>query len=68
MKHYTKDELERYRNRSMSVLGRLNVSSHLKQCPQCRAIMDELEDDDRFVSEMRISLQKIDEASRRKAN
>ena len=55
-KHYTKDELEMYRHGQMSLLGRMQCSSHLRECPDCRTLLDELESDDEFVKELRDSL------------
>ena len=41
MKHYTREELELYRNGQMSVLGRIACTSHLRECAECMKIMDE---------------------------
>ena len=65
-KHYTKDELEMYRHGQMSLLGRMQCSSHLRECPDCRTLLDELESDDEFLRELRDSLkayQEIDQPS-----
>ena len=65
-KHYTKDELEMYRHGQMSLLGRMQCSSHLRECPDCRTLLDELESDDEFVKELRDSLkayQEIEQSS-----
>ncbi len=64
MKHYTKEELELYRNKEMSVLGRISCSAHLKECPRCAKLFSELETEDAFVTELRSSLQLFDELSR----
>ena len=55
-KHYTKEELELYRNKDMSLLGRLSCAAHLRECQECRSLLDELESDDAFVSELRESI------------
>ena len=60
-KHYTKDELEMYRHGQMSLLGRMQCSSHLRECPDCRTLLDELESDDEFVKELRDSLKAYQE-------
>ena len=65
MKHYTKEELELYRNKEMSVLGRISCSAHLKECSSCARLFKELETEDAFVTELRDSLQLFDELSRR---
>ncbi len=57
MKHYTKEELELYRHGQMSVLGRINCSSHLQECVECQKFLKELEAEDEFVKELRSSLQ-----------
>jgi len=56
MKHYTKAELELYRHGEMGVLGRLQCSRHLRECPTCARRMKELGDDDALVGELRESL------------
>ena len=56
MSHYTKEELELYRHNEMSVLGRIACSSHLKSCPECAKLLQELEDEDRFVDDLRNSV------------
>ena len=56
MKHYTKEELELFRHGEMSVLGRIACSAHLKNCESCSAMLRELEDEDRFVDDLRTSV------------
>ena len=56
MKHYTKEELELYRHDQMSVLGRIACSAHLKSCKSCAAALEELEEEDRFVDDLRDSV------------
>jgi hypothetical protein len=56
MGHYTKEELELYRHNEMSVLGRIACASHLKSCPECEKLLRELEDEDRFVDDLRNSV------------
>lgn len=64
MKHYTKDELELYRHGQMSVLGRINYSSHLQECEKCQNLLKELEAEDEFVKELRSSIQIFDAISK----
>ena len=45
MKHYTKEELELYRNGKMSVLGKILCSVHLKKCKKCADLLAELTED-----------------------
>ena len=63
MKHYTKEELDLYRNGKMSILGRIACSSHLHECEACTKIMEELKDDDNFVAKLRSSIQLYEELS-----
>ena len=56
MAHYTKEELDLYRHDQMSVLGRIGCAAHLKNCPECRKLLDELEEEDRFVNDLRNSV------------
>ena len=57
MKHYSKEELELYRNGKMSVLGRIACLNHLHECEECSKLLEELKDDDDFVTKLRASLQ-----------
>ena len=57
MKHYTQEELELYRNGQMSVLGRISSSSHLKECDECSKLLEELQEDDRLIANLRSSVQ-----------
>lgn len=54
-KHYTKEDLELFRNHQMSVLGRLTCQAHLKECPECAALLKELSEDDDFIRQLRAS-------------
>ena len=56
MSHYSKEELELYRHRKMSLLGRLACASHLKTCADCSRRLAELQEEDVFVEELRDSL------------
>ena len=67
-KHYTKNELELYRHGEMSLLGRVQCAAHLRECPDCRTLLDELESDDEFVRELRESLKAYGELDRRRAS
>ena len=54
-KHYTKEDLELFRNHQMSVLGRLTCQAHLKECPECAALLKELSEDEDFIRQLRAS-------------
>ena len=56
MEHYTKEELDLFRHDQMSVLGRIGCAAHLRNCPECRKLLDELEEEDRFVNDLRNSV------------
>ncbi len=55
--HYTKEDLELYRNHQMSILGRLTCQAHLKECPECATLLKELSEDDDFIRQLRASAQ-----------
>ena len=57
MEHYTKDELELFRNDRMSLLKKIGCASHLKSCPKCAGVLRELEEDDRLIAEIRSSVE-----------
>ena len=56
MKHYTKEELELYRNGQMSLLGRIHCTAHLKECGECAKRMAELKEEDTLLADLRSSL------------
>ena len=60
MKHYTKEELEQYRNKEMSVIKRINCSAHLKECASCSTLLSELDDDAAFVGKLRESIKRYE--------
>lgn len=66
MKHYTQEELELYRNGQMSVLGRIACASHLRECPDCMKLMEELKEDDKLIASLRSSVQIYQELSQAK--
>ncbi len=67
MKHYTKEELEQYRNKGMSVFARIKCAAHLKECPSCAMLLAELEEDAAFVGRLRESIKRYEEATKEEA-
>ena len=67
MSHYTKEELEQYRNKEMPVIKRLNCAAHLKECASCATLLAELDDDAAFVSRLRDSLKRYEEFNEKEA-
>ncbi len=57
MEHYTKEELDQYRNGGMSVLGKIRCSAHLKSCPECAKLLEELNSDDQLLRDLRGSVE-----------
>ena len=57
MEHYTKEELDQYRNGGMSVLGKIRCSAHLKNCPECAKLLEELNADDQLLRDLRGSVE-----------
>ena len=55
--HYSKEDLELYRNHQMSILGRLTCQAHLKECHDCARLLKELSEDDDFIRQLRASAQ-----------
>ena len=64
MKHYTKEALELYRNREMSLLGRIQCAAHIRECSECAKRLLELEKDDSLIAELRNSLRVYQEAGK----
>ena len=63
MAHYTKEELELYRHGEMSTLGRIGCAAHLKHCGECKKLLDELKEEDRFIDDLRTSVRLFKEHS-----
>ena len=61
MKHYTKGELELYRHHETSVLTKLQIGIHLRQCDRCAELLKELEAEDALVAELRESIHQYTE-------
>ena len=57
MAHYSREELELYRSKQMSVLKRIACASHLKECAGCARLLRELEEDDQLIAEIRSSVE-----------
>ena len=57
MEHYTKEELDQYRNGGMSVLRKIGCSAHLKNCPACAKLLEELNSDDQLLRDLRGSVE-----------
>lgn len=64
MKHYEKNELDLYRHGKMCLLARLACAAHLRECPECSRILDELKADDELIRELRGSVELFTEISR----
>ena len=56
MEHYTKEELDQYRNGGMSLLREISCSAHLKNCKKCVNLLKELEADDQLLRDLRGSV------------
>ena len=63
MRHYTTEELDRYRNGDMNMLSRISCAGHLKQCDSCRNLLESLDKDDKFLETVRKSLIRFKEVS-----
>ena len=57
MEHYTKEELDQYRNGGMSVLRKIGCTAHLKNCKACTKLLKELEADDQLLRDLRGSVE-----------
>ena len=57
MEHYTKEELDLFRNGGMSVLRKISCSAHLKNCPACAKLLEELNSDDQLLRDLRGSVE-----------
>ena len=57
MAHCTREELELYRGRQMSLLKRIACAAHLKECPKCARLLRGLDEDDHLIAEIRSSVE-----------
>ena len=67
MEHFTKEELDLYRNGGMSVLRRIGCSAHLKTCPHCQSLLRELDQDDQLLRDLRGSVELYRQFTAKKA-
>ena len=56
MKHYTKEELEMYRDCALGKWNRMVCAAHLKKCTECRNRYNTLLKDDVFLREVKNSV------------
>lgn len=56
MKHYSLENLEEYRNRTLPHLSRFLCWFHLLFCKRCQLRLRRLREDDIFVAELRTAL------------
>lgn len=56
-KHYTKEKLELFRNHQMSTRDYQTCEAHIKTCPECARLLEELNNDDEFIRQLQISVQ-----------
>lgn len=61
--HYSKNTWERYHKNLQPVLLKIQCSSHLRSCPECAAILREIENEDRFIQQLRDSVQSYQSAA-----
>lgn len=63
MKHYTTEELDRYRNGDMNMLSRISCAGHLKQCETCRNLLETLKKDDLLLENVRRNIARFNSVS-----
>ena len=63
MRHYTTEELDRYRNGDMNMLSRISCAGHLKQCEICRNLLETLKQDDILLETVRRNIARFHAAS-----
>ncbi len=64
MRHYTTEDLDRYRNGDMNMLSRISCAGHLKQCEVCRNLLETLKQDDILLETVRKSIARFHAASK----
>lgn len=63
MSHYKKEDLELFRSGEMSLLGRISCSRHLAECKKCARSLQELEQDDSLLNQLKNSIRLYKEFS-----
>lgn len=61
MKHYSKEELEMYRNRELGVWNQMVCKAHLKKCVECRASLQNLDKEDTLLRTLKKSVRLFNE-------
>lgn len=64
MRHYTIEELDRYRNGDMNTLIRISCAGHLKRCEVCRNLLETLKKDDLLLEKVRRNIARFSAASK----
>ena len=68
MRHYTREELDCYRNGDMNLFSRIICTEHLKNCGSCHKLLDSLKEDDVLLDELRGKLDRLKRAAGDDAN
>ena len=55
--HYTKEQLDMYRNKDMALLSRMNCACHLEVCEECRELLKTLKESDTLLNELRCGME-----------
>ncbi len=61
MKHYSKEELELYRNRELGLWNQMVCRAHLKKCTQCRTLLQRLEKDNPLLNSLKEGVRILNE-------
>ena len=61
MRHYSKEELELFRNRELSLWNQMVCRAHLKKCAGCRTLLQSLEKNNSLLSSLKESVRFLNE-------
>ena len=63
MRHYTREELDRFRHKDMGLFSRFICTGHLVLCSSCRNLLKILSEDDALLNELREHLSRLQTVS-----
>lgn len=61
MKHPSREKIERYIDRNLNIISRIKCASHLKKCPDCSRVYEELKKEREFIESLKSSCKRQDE-------
>lgn len=61
VKHYSKEELNLYRNRELGIWNQMVCKAHLKKCAECRKVLENLEKENPLLNSLQEGVRILNE-------